>query len=468
MVSPRDAAHGGAPAKGIDRRAINDSTAGALSWRLKLRSDPDFEELASEPLPPDIPAEAAAQPRWGQVFAALRHRNFRLFVSGQLVSLCGTFMQTVAQSWLIYKLTNHSEFLLGVAWFCTQIPVFVLGPLGGVAADRFSRHHVVVATQTLSMLQAVALAALTLSGAVQVWHVLVLATLLGVVNAFDMPGRQSLVIQMTSKEDLLSAISLNSAMFNAARVIGPAAAGLVVAAVGEGTCFLLNGVSFMAVIASLLAMRLPPFTPREINSPWDHLVGGFRYARKTLFIRSLLLIVGALSLAATPGLVLMPVFADGIFHRGSQGLGFLMGAMGIGAVIGTLVLARRSSPRGLTNVIFFGVACLGVAYIVFAASPSFYLSLALMPLVGFSVMRGNAAANTLIQVTIPDEYRGRIMAIYAMTVVGIAPFGSLASGALADAIGARLTVLCGGIFALAGAVAFRLLVRQSASESQLR
>lgn len=377
---------------------------------------------------------------------------------GQIISLVGTWMQSVAQSWLVYRL-SRSEWLLGIAWFCTQIPVFVLGPLGGLAADRYSRHKIVVATQTLSMLQAFALAALTLSGAIQVWHVLVLATFLGVVNAFDMPGRQSLLIHMAGRDDLLNAISLNSAIFNAARVVGPALAGVLVARLGEGVCFAVNGLSFVAVIGCLLAMRLAPLERRPPDSPWAHLVDGFRFVHRSRPLMTLLGLMGAASIASMPALVLMPFFADDIFHRGSQGLGFLMGAMGVGAVIGTLGLAGRTKTSGLSRVIFLGSLMLGVSFVLFSLSPSYYFSLALMPVVGFSVMRQNASANTLIQMLIPDEYRGRIMALYAMMVVGLGPFGSLAAGAIAQRAGARVTVLCGGVLCLLAAAWFRLRSR---------
>src|SRR3954454_1115179 len=283
------------------------------------------------PLAPELTAS-----RVPHTFCALRHRNFRLFISGQIISLVGTWMQNVAQSWLVYRLT-HSELLLGTTWFCSQIAVFALGPLGGLAADRFPRQKIVIVTQTLSMLQAFALAALTLSGRVQVWHVMALGGLLGVVNAFDMPGRQALVIHMTSQDDLLNAISLNSAVFNAARVLGPGVAGLLVAAVGEGVCFLINGISFIAVIVGLLMMRLPKFEATGPDSPWEHLVDGFRYAWQHHDVRRVLGLMAAATLGGMPILVLSPFFADGIFHQGSRGLGFLMGAMGVGAVIGTLV-----------------------------------------------------------------------------------------------------------------------------------
>ena len=368
-------------------------------------------------------------------------------------------MQNVAQSWLVYRLT-HSELLLGTAWFCAQIAVFALGPLGGIAADRFSRQKVVIVTQTLSMLQAFALAALTLSGRVQVWHVLALAGLLGVINAFDMPGRQALVIQMTSREDLINAISLNSAVFNAARVVGPAVAGLLLAMVGEGTCFLINGFSFLAVIFSLTAMRLPPISPAAHVGMWRHLVDGFRYAANHSAVRRVLALMGAATLAGMPGLVLMPFFADGIFHRGSRGLGILMGAMGTGAVIGTLTLARRTRISGLGNVMVFSGLTTGICYLAFAFSPSFYLSLAVTPLIGYSVMRQMASANTTIQTLIPDEYRGRIMALYSMTVVGLGPFGSLAAGALAGRFGARATMGAGGMLALASSLVFAWYLRR--------
>lgn len=390
-----------------------------------------------------------------QAFRALRHRNFRLFAAGQIVSLVGTWMQNVAQAWLVYRLT-HSELLLGTAWFCTQIPVFAFGALGGLAADRYSRHRLVVVTQILSMCQALALAALTLSGKVQVWHILALATVLGTINAFDMPGRQSLIIQMTSKDDLLHAISLNSAIFNGARVVGPAVAGLLVAAFGEGVCFLLNGASFLAVIGCLLAMRLPKFVPRAQDSPWAHLVGGFKYVHGHRAVRTLLGMMGAITIAGMPAVVLMPFFADAIFHRGSRGMGILMGAMGAGAVAGTLVLAWRAQVSSLPKVIFQSALMLGAGFCFFAWSKVFYLSLAVMPLIGYSVMRQMASANTLIQILIPDEFRGRTMAFYTMTVVGLGPVGSLAGGALARAYGARLTVMAGGLLAITAACIFKM------------
>jgi MFS family permease len=409
------------------------------------------------------PAAAPADSRFNQTFRALRHRNFRLFLIGQIISLVGTWMQNVAGSWLVYRLT-HSELLLGTAWFCSQIAVFALGPLGGLAADRFSRHKLVVITQTASMLQALALAGLTLSGRVQVWHVLALSALLGVINAFDIPGRQALVVHLTSRDDLINAISLNSAVFNAARVVGPAVAGLVVAAVGEGMCFLLNGVSFIAVIACLLAMRMPRTESQPVESHWRRLVDGFLYAWRDFAVRRVLGLMAAATLATMPIIVLMPFFADAILHRGSRGFGFLTGAMGIGAMVGTLALARRTRVSGLPRVMALSGLAVGATFVAFALSPSFYFSLAVMPVMGYSVMRQMAAANTTVQTLIQDHYRGRVMALYSMTVVGLGPFGALAAGVVAGRFGPRAAVLSGGLLAMAAATAFGWSLRRSAIE----
>ena len=368
-------------------------------------------------------------------------------------------MQTIAQSWLVYRLT-HSELLLGTALFCSQIAVFALGPFGGLAADRFSRHKLVITTQTLMMFQAFALAWLTLSGRVRVWEILALAVVLGAINAFDIPGRQSLLIQMTSKEDLLSAISLNSAVFNTARGVGPGIAGVLVAALGEGFCFFLNGVSFLAVIGGLLAMKLAPFERPAPASPWQRLIDGFRYVWDHTAVRRILAALSAATLSGAPILVLAPVFSDQIFHRGSRGLGFLMAAMGVGAVIGTLSLARRTQVAGLPKVIAYSAFLLGGANLAFAVSPNFYTSMAFTMLIGYGLMRQLAAANTTIQTMIPDEYRGRVMSLYSMCVVGIAPFGSLAAGAIAGRFGARFTMALGGVVSLAAGSLFGWALRR--------
>ena len=391
---------------------------------------------------------------WTRTFRALRHRNFRLFISGYVISLVGTWMQSLAQGWLVYRLT-HSGFLLGVTMFCTHIPVLLLGPVAGVVADRYPRYRILVTAQCLFLLQAATLATLTLTGRVTVTHVVILATLWGVINAFEIPARQSLYVHMVGQEDLLNAIALNSVVFNAARIVGPSMGGVLVAALGEGYCFLLNSFTFLAVIGSLLAITVRQEPGAHLDSPWGHLREGFEFAWRTKPVRALLGATAAVNIAGAPALVLAPLFADAIFGRGSRGLGFLSGAMGVGAVFGTLALARRSGTRGLPQVVVLSSLTMSAGLAVFAGSPMFAVSLASVALIGFSVMRQNASANTLLQSLITDAYRGRIMALYSMTVVGMLPVGSLLAGALSERVGARWTVFCGASFCLLSALFFR-------------
>ena len=395
----------------------------------------------------------------------MRHRNFQLFFSGQLISLIGTWMQTVAQSWLVYKLTG-SGLLLGAVGFASQIPVFLFAPIGGITADRMNRQRVVIATQTVSMLLAFALAALTLTGKIQVWHVFVLAALLGVVNAFDIPGRQSFLVDMVGKEDLMNAIALNSSMFNGARVIGPAVAGVLVARLGEGWCFFANAVSYIAVIVGLLLMKVQAAARvKSKASPYEHIVEGFQFVERTAPIRTLLLLLGVVSVTGMPYVVLMPIFADRVLHGGGQHLaaligahdlgavrlGILMGAAGVGALLGALTLAMRSGVKGLGRWVTVCCAGFGVSLMLFAASKSFWLSVALLLPVGYFIMLQMAASNTLIQVMVPDALRGRVMAVYSMMFMGMAPIGALLGGALSDSLGAPITVAIGGLAAVAGA-----------------
>ncbi len=396
----------------------------------------------------------AASSALSQTFRALRHRNFRLFILGYVVSLVGTWMQGLAQSWLVYRLTG-SGLMLGMTAFCTHLPVLLLGPLAGVAADRYSRYRIVVVTQVLFLVQAVALAALTLSGVVTVGHVLALAAFWGMVNAFEIPARQSLYIHMVGREDLVNAIALNSVVFNAGRIVGPSVGGLVVAAVGEGACFALNAISFLAVIGSLAAIHIRHEPAAHDESPLEHLREGLGYAWRTRPVRALLAMTAAINISGAPALVLAPLFADAIFQRGSSGLGFLSGAMGVGAVLGTLALARRTGTRGLPRTVILSALMMSGGLAVFAGSPRFAVSLASVALIGFSVMRQNASANTLIQSLIPDAYRGRIMAMYSMTVVGMLPVGGLLAGGLSETLGARATVLCGALLCGAAALFFR-------------
>ena len=387
---------------------------------------------------------------------ALRHRNFQLFFSGQLISLIGTWMQNIAQSWLVYRLTG-SSLLLGAVGFAGQIPVFLIAPLGGATADRHNRHRVVIGTQIASMLLAFVLAVLTLSGKVHVWHIFVLAALLGVVNSFDIPGRQAFLVDMVGKEDLMNAIALNSSMFNGARIVGPAIAGILVAGIGEGWCFFANAVSYIAVIAGLLMMRVE--APRKLASRGSHLrhiMEGFQFVKRTGPIRTLLLLLGLVSLVAMPYTVLMPVFADRILHGGARGLGILMGATGVGALLGALTLASRSGLSGLGRWIALSCGGFGIFLILFSFSRYFWLSTFLLVPVGFCMMLEMSSSNTLIQAMVPDELRGRVMAVYSMMFMGMAPFGALFAGALADRIGAAITVALGAIACVGGAILFGL------------
>ena len=387
---------------------------------------------------------------------ALRHRNFQLFFSGQLISLIGTWMQSVAQAWLVYRLTG-SSLLLGSVGFASQFPVFLVAPLGGIVADRHNRQRVVIATQTASMILALVLATLTLSRTVQVWHIFVLAALLGVVNAFDIPGRQAFLVDMVGKEDLMNAIALNSSMFNGARIIGPAIAGVLVAKIGEGWCFFANGVSYIAVIIGLLLMRVPrPSRRVAAASPLAHIIEGFRFVRQTTPIRAILLLLGLVSLVAMPYTVLMPIFADRILHSGARGLGILMGATGVGALLGALTLASRSGVHGLGRWVAFSCAGFGVSLILFSFSRNLWLSAALLLPVGFGMMLQMSSSNTLIQAMVPDHLRGRVMAVYSMMFMGMAPFGALLGGALADRLGAPITVAMGAVACIGGAALFWL------------
>jgi len=385
---------------------------------------------------------------------ALQNRNYRLFAAGQLVSLIGTWMQMVAQAWLIYRLTGSAA-LLGLIGFASQIPVFLLAPLGGVIADRANRHSVVVVTQAVAMALALTLAALTLTGVVAVWHIFALAALLGLTNAFDIPARQSFIVEMVGREDLINAIALNSSMVNGARVVGPAVAGLVVAAVGEGWCFLLNGLSYVAVISALLMMRPdPPRAVRAHGSALESIVEGFVYSWRTAPVRALLLLLGLVSLMGMPYSVLMPIFADQILEGGANAYGLLMSASGVGALAGAASLTVRKHVRGLGRWVAASACGFGVCLIAFSFSRSLWLSVALLVPVGFCMMVEMAASNTLIQSMIPDRLRGRVMAVYSMMFMGMAPLGALMAGALAAPLGAPLTVAIGGGVCIVGGVVF--------------
>jgi MFS family permease len=397
---------------------------------------------------------ASSGSRLALAVRALRHRNFQLFFTGQLISLVGTWMQTVAESWLVYRLTG-STLLLGTVGFASQIPVFIMAPIGGIVADRTNRHRVVIATQFSAMILAGILATLTLTHRVHVWHVIVLAACLGVVNAFDIPARQAFLIDMVGRGDLMNAIALNSSMFNGARIIGPAVAGILVASIGEGWCFAANSISYIAVIGGLLMMRLDrPAKLAGGGSPLENILEGFRFAQNTGPIRAILLLLGLISFVGVPYAVLMPVFADQILHGGARGLGILMGATGVGALLGAASLAARVGLKGLGRLIGWCAGGFGVSLILFSFSRVFWLSMVLLVPVGFFIMVQMASSNTLIQSMVPDRLRGRILAVYSMMFMGMAPFGSLSAGAVAHRIGAPWTVALGGFACIGGSVLF--------------
>jgi len=392
---------------------------------------------------------------YSHAWRALRYRNFRLFFGGQSISLIGTWMTRVATSWLVYRLTK-SPLLLGTVGFAGQIPTFLLAPIAGVIVDRIDRRKVLVWTQTLAMVQSLALAFLTLSHRITVAEVLALSVMQGVINAFDMPGRQSFMVKMVeNRADLSNAIAINSSMVNAARLVGPSLAGLLIAAANEGWCFLVDGISYIAVIASLVMMRLPAGAEqRENSSMVAQLREGWTYVASSVPIRTILLLFALLSLMGWPFMVLMPVFAGQILHGGPHTLGFLMGAVGVGSLLSALSLVVRRSVRGLTKMIPIAAAIFGVGLICFGLSASIWLSMPLMFVTGFGMMQGLTTSNTIIQTLVDEDMRGRVMSYYTMAFVGMAPFGSLLAGSLANAIGAPRTVIVSGAACIAGALWF--------------
>jgi len=400
-------------------------------------------------------AAAGAGRNWKFALRALRSRNYRLFFTGQTVSLVGTWMTQVATSWLVYRLTG-SAWLLGIVGFASRIPTFFLAPFAGVWVDRWNRHHTLIVTQILSMLQSFALAGLALAGIITIREVIWLGLAQGVINAFDMPARQAFVIQMVEdRADLGNAIALNSSMVNAARLLGPSIAGVIIATVGEGYCFLIDGFSYLAVIASLVAMTIAPVQQKSASqSVWYELKEGWNYVTHFVPIRSILLLLALVSLVGMPYTVLMPIFAGQVLHGGPHTLGFLMGASGVGAVAGAMFLATRKNVLGLGRLVAMAAAAFGAGLIAFGLSRSVWLSLMLMLFVGGSMMMQMAASNTILQTIVEDDKRGRVMSFYSMAFLGMAPFGSLLAGGLAYHIGAPRTVIFSGAICIAGAAWF--------------
>jgi MFS family permease len=394
-------------------------------------------------------------------FRALKHRNFQLFIIGQLISLVGTWMQTTAQQWLVYKLTG-SVAVLGVFGFASQVPMLLLAWMGGYVGDRYNRHRGVIVTQSLSMILAFVLAGLTLTHLIREWHLIVIAFLVGIVNAFDVPIRQSFFVHMVGKEDLPNAIALNSSIFNGARVVGPAIAGFAIVLVGEGWCFFLNGVSFVAVLVALLMMRIEPTAKKPPDeSPVRSFVQGFKFAMHDVPIRSALVMLCILSMFGLQYTVFLPIYAHDILHGGAKALGLLMSAAGVGAVLGALQFAARTSYTGLARWIATTCTVCAVGLIIMSRATSFWLCATVLFVVGFAATSQMAATNTIIQERAPDELRSRLMAVYATMFMGVQPIGALLAGGVAKRIGTPNTVLLFGSLVLAGCLFFiwRVAVR---------
>jgi MFS family permease len=402
-------------------------------------------------------AKSARVASLSHAWSALRHKNFRLFFFGQGISVIGTWMTRLATSWLVYRLT-HSALLLGVVSFAGQILSFALGPFAGVWVERLNRRKLLVWTQALACVQSLALAALTLTHRINLWEIIALSAFQGLINAFDMPGRQSFLVQMVEdRGDLSNAIAINSTMVNGARLVGPAMAGMVIAVVGEGWCFLLDGISYFAVIASLLLMKVKTLpVERRATRMLEQVREGWDYVRSFRPIRSILLLFALMSLMGWPYSVLMPVFAGQVLHGGPHTLGWLTGASGVGALVSALSLAFRKSVVGLTRMLRIASAILGVGLILFGLSHTLWLSLVLMLFVGFGLMQCASASNTVIQSLVDEDKRGRVMSYYTMAFFGAAPFGSLMAGVLAHLFGAPYTVIFTGAFCVAGSIWFSL------------
>lgn len=390
---------------------------------------------------------------------ALRYRNYRLFFLGQGVSLIGSLMQTIAISWLTYRLTN-SAFLLGMVAFMSQIPVIIFSPFAGVLADRLNRKNILIVTQTFLMLGAFILAILCFLKIIQVWHIIFLSTLLGLTNALDIPTRQAFVVDMVEdKKDLGNAIALNSFILNSARLIGPSIAGILIAAVGEGICFLLNGISFLAIIFALFAMKIHPANKNNHEQHiFEDLKDGLLYAFHHIQIRYILLLVTLVSLMGMSYAVLMPVFAKEVLGGGASTLGFLMGATGLGAIVGAAYLASRTNILELPKTISLAGAIFGLGLIAFSFSRYLWLSLILMLCVGFTMIAQMVSSNILIQNLTADDKRGRVMSLYTISFMGMVPFGSLLAGSLARKIGAPHALIISGLSCVMGSLFFSLKI----------
>jgi len=388
------------------------------------------------------------------IFRALRHRNYRLFFSGQGLSLIGTWMTILATAWLVYRLTN-SVFLLGIVSFSGRIPSLLFAPFAGVLADRWNRKKLLVITQILSMLQSFALAALALTGIINIWHIIFLNIFQGIVNAFDMPTRQAFVVDMVeNKEDLLNAIALNSSMFNGARLIGPSIAGVLIAAFGEGMCFLIDGISYIAVVIALMAMNIKPKEKVQKKNLFVEMKEGFRYVVDFIPVRAIILLLALVSLLGMPYSVLMPAVAKEILHGGPHTLGFLMASTGVGALCGAMYLASRKTVLGLGRLIVICTCMFGAGLIALSFSHFLWLSMILLLFTGFGMMVQMAAGNTILQTITEDSKRARVMSFHGMAFMGMVPLGSLMAGVVAGRIGVQNTFILCGLCVIAGAMIF--------------
>ncbi len=392
---------------------------------------------------------------WKSVIRALKYPNFRLFFAGQSISLVGTWIQQIAMSWLVYRLTK-SAFLLGVVGFTSQIPTFLLAPFAGVLADHWNRHRMIIFTQIFSMIQALLLAVLVLTNMIAVWQIIILSIFLGLINAFDIPARQSFIVEMIEdKSDLGNAIALNSTMVNSARLIGPSIAGILISLVGEGFCFLINGLSYLAVILSLILMKI--VSQKVTTHRPDVIKGlkeGFSYAFAFPPIRAIILLLALISLMGSSYMVLMPIVATKVLHGGAHTLGFLMGAAGLGALIGAIYLAARRSVRGLFSMLPFAGGLFGFSLLIFSLSRSLWFSFILLLITGFGMIMQMASSNTVLQTIVDDNKRGRVMSIYTMAFMGMAPFGSLLVGGLANSLGVPVTLMLSGLVSIIGSLFF--------------
>lgn len=390
------------------------------------------------------------------IFRALKHKNYRLFFTGQAISLTGTWMQQVAIGWLIYRLTK-SPLMLGFVGFLGSVPTFILTPFAGVLADRVSRHRILIVTQVLGMVQALIFAALIMTGKIEIWHILALTVFLGIAVAFDSPTRHAFIVEMVAeKKDMGNAIALNSLVFNAARLVGPSIAGILVALFGEGICFLINGLSYIAVIAALFGMHV---THRTVAANGKHIIHdlkeGFIYAFSDRLIRSILLLTGIISMMGMSYVILMPVFAKDILGGSAGTLGLLMGSTGLGALVGAFFLAARKEVKGLGKVVILTTNIFGIGLMAFSFSRTLWLSMAVLLFVGFGMMVQMASNNIILQTVVHDDKRGRVMSLFMVAFMGMIPFGCLIAGGLANRFGAPNAIMISGLFCIAGSLLMR-------------